>query len=351
MRAHHEFAPSSLWRLKACPASLRACKGLKEQASPEAESGTRVHALVASLLTDAPPPADADKEELALAGSCVEWLWEEYPGAQILSLEEPYSYEVLGQELFFGTPDLVIKKAGGGIVIVDWKTGNAATQETIRNLQAKAYALCVLQAMRVSSVEFCFYNPRKRWHSMAVFGSASLLAQEVMSVISKAKEDDAPFYPGEACARCPAGQQGACKAASCKGELLLLAGSEGLSAWSNERCASAWRALRAFQKNAKRLEEVISREISGRWLSSGKPVAGLELAERRGAEEIADVSAFLEEASALIPREKLLSSLSISLPAVRDSCAKADAEKLEKIISRYASRKASTQALKEAKEA
>ena len=217
---HHPFGPSTMRRRELCPASLRLEDGLPAlPAGPDAERGTRIHALVAKWIEakKAPEP-ETEEEELAL--KCFQYWRREtaIEGSVIDAPEQRLSYCVVaGQpetELYFGTCDyvgafLINGKLCG--LIIDWKTGYSEIDPAPDNIQGAAYALAAFQTYKLDRCEVHFYNPTLNRASSHVFTDADALAEHIMRVHNLCLAPDTPPVPGEdQCRYCKAFSHGTC---------------------------------------------------------------------------------------------------------------------------------------------
>ena len=304
---HHPFGPSTMRRRELCPASLRLEDGLPAlPAGPDAERGTRIHALVAKWIEakKAPEP-ETEEEELAL--KCFQYWRREtaIEGSVIDAPEQRLSYCVVaGQpetELYFGTCDyvgafLINGKLCG--LIIDWKTGYSEIDPAPDNIQGAAYALAAFQTYKLDRCEVHFYNPTLNRASSHVFTDADALAEHIMRVHNLCLAPDTPPVPGEdQCRYCKAFQQAACPAVKKKLEVIAETAStlEGvIPTLPDEKLVEFFEKAKLVAK----LEGVAEAEIKRRCEDSGV-CAGYRIKETSGGFEITDIPKAFELADGL----------------------------------------------------
>lgn len=210
-KVHHWGSPSRLGRLAACPGSRALCDGLPEETTPEAESGTRVHAAVAAILRgddSAFGEARCQDEEADLADACVEWFRTHFP-ARFSSgdflVEESLPLTLDGQTIpDYGTADVVVVEPGRRVHVIDWKTGRAEPSERSLALQVAAYALAAMQRFKVHEAEVWIYMPRLDREYRGQHTAGQFLAGTVKVILDRSQAPDARRIPGaEQCAYCP----------------------------------------------------------------------------------------------------------------------------------------------------
>lgn len=213
--SHCKYAPSSLYRIQACPGCIHACEGLPEPPSTAAaESGSRIHALVAEVLSANPaamPSSEAVRECLAAKGVddteaeltalAVDFARGIINGREVEEIHVEERLEVPG--LLWGTADLVIVEPRQ-VTVVDWKTGFKEVAEASDNLQGKAYALAAAMRFGRRVAEVHFYNPRLAWASGALFDDMEELFNQITDILEATRSPQAQLHNGPHCAYCPA---------------------------------------------------------------------------------------------------------------------------------------------------
>lgn len=215
MSEHCKYAPSSLHRIQACPGCIHACEGLPAPPSSAiAESGSRIHALVAEVLSANPasmPSSEAVREYLAAKGVddteaeltalAVEFAKGIISGRKVEEIHIEERLEVPG--LLWGTADLVLVEPHR-VTVIDWKTGFKEVAEASENLQGKAYALAAAMRFGRSVAEVHFYNPRLAWASAAAFDDMEELFNQISDIIEATRSPRAQLHNGAHCTYCPA---------------------------------------------------------------------------------------------------------------------------------------------------
>lgn len=219
--SHCKYAPSSLYRIQACPGCIHACEGLPEPpSSAAAESGSRIHALVAEVLSANPaamPSSEAVRECLAAKGVddteaeltalAVDFARGIINGREVEEIHVEERLEVPG--LLWGTADLVIVEPRQ-VTVVDWKTGFKEVAEASDNLQGKAYALAAAMRFGRRVAEVHFYNPRLAWASGALFDDMEELFNQITDILEATRSPRAQLHNGAHCTYCPANYWHAC---------------------------------------------------------------------------------------------------------------------------------------------
>jgi CRISPR/Cas system-associated exonuclease Cas4 (RecB family) len=205
---------SSLGRIESCPLSYWLSQGAPEQApSPEADSGTRIHAVLAGE----PPaiPLTAGEQD------CVDLCREIHAGLveSLPTLDETLTEQELSivikdgwiQDgwILTGHCDLV-EIRGTHMVVVDWKTGRGEVPHAALNLQLKAYAIMLLKDRpSIRTVTLAIIQPfGKNQGSQITLERGDFVAAwkklvSVFQAVAKAA-DSLPAPSESACKYCPA---------------------------------------------------------------------------------------------------------------------------------------------------
>lgn len=129
------------------------------------ERGTAVHGAIESALRGVP----GDGLDAEQAGMFAAWQgWWETQGLRPVSIEERHeldlatgtvrvvpAYDHTRTGVVVGTPDLIARSADGGIVVLDWKTGDdwqGYTAPASENVQLRTYALFAAARFDVATV-------------------------------------------------------------------------------------------------------------------------------------------------------------------------------------------------------
>ena len=138
------FRASSAQRLALCPGSARAEAGLPETTSPDAEAGTRMHAIIAAIINQeqftglTPTRDELDtaslmivRAEAAIGERCDQWA-------------SKATEARVARGVWTGHVDLVVVPRSQDCKhVVDWKTGWGDVPDAADNAQMRAYACMV----------------------------------------------------------------------------------------------------------------------------------------------------------------------------------------------------------------
>lgn len=181
-RKHHDFSPSQLGALEACPSY----EG-QQSNSPAAETGTRQHTVTETGEDD----ATLSDEEAAAAALAMQFISQQKQRlGDVTDLREAY-LPVDDENTTAGYADRILvtadrKKA----VIVDYKFGKWPVAEASANAQGIAYALGVFHAFpSIEAVEVHFFQPAVNTENNATFyrsGAPELLLR-VKTIVARAK--------------------------------------------------------------------------------------------------------------------------------------------------------------------
>ena len=334
---HHDFGPSSLARREACPGSWHVERFLPSPpASDDAERGTRLHEAVAAWIAAGAEPTctdlqDDDFECVRRMFDCFaqerDALAEECGAAPEVFAERRLGYAAFGEEVFFGTCDvLLLDRASGRGTVIDWKTGARQVPAAEENLQGAAYALAAMQAERLSAVKVVFFNPGPlcRQRTSYTFTDAAALGRTVMGVVAKCQEPDAPCRDGEHCRYCKGAEWGTCPVAA--GKLAAVSaslkdGESPLESWDGDRLGALWRDLSLFA--SARFQARVRDELMKRIEAAHAPVGGWEIKVSSGRRSFGDVPGMLEAVAPLLPPERMALLATYSYTAVEKALAEA----------------------------
>ena len=316
-QGHCLYSPSSLARLDLCPASARLCALVPDDAPSEAaERGTRIHQYAAAMIASGVYPRNASAEEVDCA-SKIQSYAVPVIGGYDYAVEQRLAYSDIEGEVYYGTCDLIIFYLPQKVIICDWKTGFSDVPEAAINLQGAAYALAAMQTYGVDCAEVRFYNPCTNWESVAEFTSAEGLAREVLGVIERAKDPDAPFNPSEdACRYCRAKSICAAHLATCEAScnLVEMTPSTDVATWS-DAAVSLWYSRLTLA--AKWLETIIKPELLRRIADKGE-CGGLRVKQQSGGREATDIQAIMKAMSKVLGEDDILQCCSLSIAQLKD---------------------------------
>lgn len=319
-QGHCLYSPSSLARLDLCPASARLCALVPEDAPSEAAlRGTRIHQYAAEMIQNGAIEASigdgADEEELKFAAKIRDYALALIGGCKFF-VEKRIAYNDINGEVYYGTSDLIILRPNK-VVIRDWKTGFGDVPEASINLQGAAYALAAMQVFRVDGAEVGFYNPCTGWESVTDFDSPEGLAREVLGVIERAKDPNAPFNPSEdACRYCRAKSICAAHLATCEAScrLVEMKQSTDITTWRDEDL-SLWYSRLTLA--SKWLETIVKPELLRRIAEQGE-CGGLRVKQQSGGREATDVQAVMQAMSKVLGEDDILQCCSLSVAQLKD---------------------------------
>jgi len=209
---HHKYGPSGLESLEKCP------RFRSTGTSEAAESGNRVHEMVACGITKAECYGSTD-EEVELAEKCEAFELRYCEEHHIDNTRYLIGKEViLGQHLShseyqhpYGTADWrAIPNPLIEVVLpsylIDWKTGTQKLSDAVENLQVQSYAwLMFLEDPRCPEVNVALYYPRYDEATYANFTRDDyfqVIESRVHKVIERCENPHSEPCPGEICQWC-----------------------------------------------------------------------------------------------------------------------------------------------------
>ena len=210
-RAHAKLSPSSAHRWLRCPASIEACRDIKDTSSVHAEEGTAAHELAETVLRN-PTTTAAHYIDNVFNGFTVDdemaMFVQQYVD-RIHSLEGNLDIEVrLDLREYakdsFGTADAVTLDASSKRLYVgDLKYGKGVRVEAEGNEQAMMYALGALQEYaiytEIDEIVIGIYQPRLHHFPEWTITREALLAfgETVKLASAAALKPNAAFNAGE----------------------------------------------------------------------------------------------------------------------------------------------------------
>jgi len=201
--AHHEYAPSSMKRLKECPASFEFSKLFPELPSHDVrDSGDRLHDVMESG-----DVTGLSKDELALVDICndmLERIKEKY-GISDEDIHKEVKIKVRSinfKTLTEGTVDIEFV-VYDRVVILDWKFGFVKV-EAVDNEQLRTYAVGAMQKYGKEKADVYIAQPRFDFLDFESFDLEPSL-MKVEEIIENTKMQNNPFYrAGDHCQYCKA---------------------------------------------------------------------------------------------------------------------------------------------------
>ena len=209
--AHAKLSASGSHRWLACPGSVKAEQGYKDQSSPFAQEGTAAHELADRCLK-------ADVCTDMYIGKVVEGVFVDTEMAEYVQQYVDYVQSFKGEHFYeqrveytdwvaggFGTSDaIVIEPDGKTVHVIDLKYGKGIAVDATENTQGIMYALGVYQLFgdiydTLETFVIHIYQPRIGNFSEWSINVSDLLrkGEWIAQQAEIALSDDAPKVPGE----------------------------------------------------------------------------------------------------------------------------------------------------------
>lgn len=340
-RMHHPFSPSVLERRAQCPASFRMeeeCADLPEETSPDAEEGTRLHALIADALRqywkDGTISPDAE-EPVRKALDCFRRNIPEEAVNKTMFVEERLDLTAFGEVHCFGFADAIVlydivrknpeteqEETESFAIVFDWKTGHKTIPDALGK-QAEMYSAMTAGRFKRNSVEAIFYNPTMDIESSALYSEQDFffIVEAFYSIKNRCEAEDAPFCPGNACTYCKAKKAGRCPVAwKAQEEALTIANAKMPIRIADLPDASLADIMRKCDLVAD-LAASIKAEIGKRAIENGS-CAGYEWKRSSGGKEITNIPEAWNQVSDTITQEEFFTACKISVPTLKKLYAK-----------------------------
>lgn len=286
---------SGLDRLERCPGSWAAEQAAPapDTSSPDADSGTAIHAHLAGETPARPLTA----EEADIAAACTKLAAELAAGtygkledADTLVVEERLWLKAAGIPVISGKPD-VVAIYGQRALIIDYKTGRGDVTPAARNLQLRALAAIVATNYHIREATVAIIQPySSAGISSALYNDDDLgqARAEILDILAAATRADAPRQPSsEGCRYCRA------KAVCPEARELAVTPPIPVPGYvkADELAAALTDAkLATFLDHAAFAEKVIEacRDEAKRRITAGATVPGWALKPGRSTESITD---------------------------------------------------------------
>ena len=327
-------------RLYNCPGSLNAERGLPDTTSDEAESGTRIHAILETIARSeyqgGPLPVDCDEDELDKA-----WmLWHRGQAAMRTWLGDAECDSVhieerlwIGDDDFSGKADLIFV-AGNRALILDYKSGWGDHERNEASPQLRALTVLVLfKQPNVFDVQAEIVQLGRDFPPVVYdFDAAQVAAKELGDSLAAAISPDAPRNAGKWCTYCKA--RFTCEKSTA--EIVTVAESQ--MEISNERWELLPRArkleLAKACKLAVKLAGDINKRIKEDLEADPNSIPGLTIKPGANEREIADTLAAWEKLGGILSVDQFTSAMKASVPKLEDAYyrkRKADDSKITKM--------------------
>jgi hypothetical protein len=190
-------------------------KDLPDVPNPASERGTRLHQLIADVISGKETEA-ANAEEQALVQDMYDFYKDRCFGylRVFTEVEHPLEYKKDDKVLFHGTCDvLAINPATKTGIIIDWKTGFRDLTPAEDNVQGAAYAIAAMQMYHLDLVTVIFYNPVIHQKTEYPFTWSASLNRSIEKIAIDAENGDGLLCPGEEqCMYCKGALHGTCPA-------------------------------------------------------------------------------------------------------------------------------------------
>lgn len=195
---------SSMERYMLCPGSYAAERGLPDTTSEDAETGNRIHAVLAGE-TVIPPLTDDEERTMEACKAQADALLDAVvPHRDEIILERRYWWG--GQ--WSGKPDLVaIDTLQSHALVLDYKTGRGEVESAEGNMQLRALAVLVSAEHGLEKVTVAIVQPLAGSASVCVYDADDLRKAriEILAILTAIHQPDAPRRPSaKACRYCKA---------------------------------------------------------------------------------------------------------------------------------------------------
>lgn len=171
--AHGILSPSGYTTWGACPGSVVLCKDIVEEPSPNAEEGTKAHALacacgMARAAGEVSEPTSEDAEMLRCARGWANLTHERVKDSGGYGFEYRVNLKPVTGRAEVGTADFWALRPDGTLSVCDFKYGMGVRVDSERNGQLSIYAAALLAQVngginfdgKAKSVEILIYQPR-----------------------------------------------------------------------------------------------------------------------------------------------------------------------------------------------
>ena len=339
MSDHHEYGPSCLRRRELCPGSVYEERDLPDISNPASERGTRLHRLIASVISKEEVEAHSDDER-----EIIQDMYDFFMDYLVSAGKNPkYTPEIrlsYGDDkgvLFFGTCDVLIinehEKRG---IIIDWKTGFKEVDPAENNIQGLGYAVCAMQMYNLESVTVVFYNPVIHQKTEYTFERNHSLFNHIQRVICDSKNGKGNLKPGEEqCMYCKAALHGTCKAfRDMAEEVYQVAKTQPLEMLSIMPDATLSEVIEKGKLIGKFLESA-EKEMKDRCEKQGE-VCGYFLKEVSGGREADDLKGLWGMLKPELDQNDFLSCCKVSIPSLEKQFIKATGSPVKEGKERFA---------------
>lgn len=324
-RPHHEYGPSTLSSLRACPSF----EGNQSE-TPHFRTviGQKGHAVIETGVDD----ATLSDEDAALAVQCMEFYAEQKQlmGEGATEISEVY-LPIDDEETTAGYLDAAIISADGTrATLLDWKLGRWGVPPAKDNPQVKAYALGLFRLKPdLQLIKAIIFQPTLEGEpTSAIFLRSDVPAMhaEIWAIVARAKaaraaadfSTAAAFYPNcnfcKNVGRCPVVEKLAGPVGAKFAPLMVPADVTPSAIHDPAQIKQAWQLAAVVEAWAKGFRQVITDRVLSH---QSPPPEGYRL-EARSKREIVDSARYKEIALRHLTPEEYDGTLSPSLTAVED---------------------------------
>lgn len=290
--AHSPLGASSHYRWKACPGSVRLCKGIKSVSSVYAEAGTRAHEVASNILEGKQSVA-IDKDDMDAVLVYVKFVREiqkAYAPVETF-IETKFNLSDYYPGLY-GTADCVIYSPHNKeLFVIDYKHGQGVAVEAKDNSQLMYYGLGALHAydFPVSKVSLIIVQPRC-YHPDGPVRLINMEPSDLLDfaadlIVDATSTEDlkAPLNPGDHCRWCPA--QATCPAIHAKALAVAQNVFSSVATYDGAKLGETLDFLPAMETWIKSVREFAYREAQ-----AGRTPPGWKLVEKRANRKFAVTS-------------------------------------------------------------
>ena len=215
-KIHHRFSPSSLYRRKLCPYSVREAEYASRD-NTSAQEGTLLHLAVKTENL-----SGLNEEQKSQVKKCINLKNELKINTYIHIEEMPVVILDAGKQLCYGTPDF-IGANDDFVIVADWKFGRNPVTEVENNYQLAAYAAGCMQKWNVNRCDAFIYQPRlKTTPDKFTFTKIENIITSIKNIVFECEKSNPKINPGEVqCQYCNLKENIACPALN--GEIIKVA--------------------------------------------------------------------------------------------------------------------------------
>ena len=308
---------SSMERYQLCPGSYMAERGLPEATSEDAETGNRIHAVLAGDAVTTPLTDDEERTMEACRRQAEDLITETVPGNDAIHEERRLWF---GNQ-WSGKPDVVAVDCifADGLVI-DYKTGRGEVASAEGNMQLRALAVLAAEEHKLDRVTVAIVQPLAGPPSVCLYAAGDLKTarNEVLGIIDAIRRPDAPRIPSaKACQYCKAKGTERCPESIAAVESLPLEVSRD----GREIVLTPERLAELLEK-LPMVEKVIEaiRGKARRMLEAGETVPGWALKPGAERETITDPTTVYNRAAAAgVNSESFMACVSVTKGKLKDA--------------------------------